>query len=465
MKKGLLIDRVKETLQRLIGEFLSKKKKTSILVGFSGGKDSTFLLYALCQLKDWLNLKLFAFHLNHLLRGEEAKRDERFCQEFCRKLKVPLVIKRYDVKRYAKRRKISLEEAGRVIRYRFLEEIRKKKGLDFIVLGHNATDNCETMLLGLIKGQGLSGIAGIPPTRGKIIRPLIDIKREEIEEFLKKNNIPYVFDTTNLSLSHPRNYIRHIILPFLKEVNPNLEETMRQTAQILQEEDAFQKVVAKEKIAEGGIKKVRGGYFIDNKIFLPYNLAIKRRVLKELFKKMPYEDVERVIGLVEKPSGKEVILKGGLWAVKESDGVFIGKIPKRSTFYKVLKFGVNRIEGMGLDLEIKRREKGGEIKDLLAAPMVEYFDEDEILPPLYIRFWQPGDFLAYEEGKKKLQDLFVDYKIPKRIKNEIPILFDQKGVLWVLGLRRANRAKITEKTGMILEVKIKRWKENPIRGI
>ncbi|MEO0102720.1 MAG: tRNA lysidine(34) synthetase TilS [candidate division WOR-3 bacterium] len=464
MRKELLINKVKEALQRLNGEFLSKKKKISILVGFSGGKDSTFLLFALWQLKDYLNLKLFAFHLNHLIRGEDAKRDEKFCRDFCRKLKVPLVIKRYDVKGYAKRKKISLEEAGRVIRYQFFEAVRRKKKLDFVALGHNATDNCETMLLALIKGQGLSGIAGIPEKRDKIIRPLIDIKREEIEGFLKENSIPYVFDTTNLSLSHPRNYIRHIVLPFLKEVNPNLEETMRQTAQILQEEDAFQKMVVKEKMVEEGMKKVRDGYLIDKKVFLSYNLAIKRRILKELFREMPYDDIERVIGLIEKPSGKEVVLKNGIWALRERDGVFIGKLPKKSPFYKVLEVGgLNRIEGMGLELEVKKEKR--EIRELPYRPMVEYFDWDEVLPPLYIRFWQPGDFLLYEEGKKKLQDLFVDYKIPKRIKNEIPILFDQKGVLWVLGLRRANRAKITEKTEMILEVKIKRWKENPIRKI
>jgi tRNA(Ile)-lysidine synthase len=200
---------------------------------------------------------------------------------------------RFDVKRYARRKRISLEEAGRVIRYRFLEEMRNKKGLDFIALGHNATDNCETMLLSLIKGKGLSGIAGIPEKRERIIRPLIDLKSEEIDDFLKKNNIPYVFDTTNLSLSHPRNYLRHLVLPFLREINPNLEETMRHTARILQEEDAYLKEVG-AKLKENGVRKISGGYLIDKKIFLSYNFSVRRRVLKELFDDMSYSDIERV---------------------------------------------------------------------------------------------------------------------------------------------------------------------------
>lgn len=461
MVKDLLVNKVKERLQRLIGEDFSPKKKRKILIGFSGGKDSTFLLFAFWQLKDHLNLKLFAFHLNHLLRGEEAERDEKFCREFCRRLKIPLVVKRYDVKRYAKRNKISLEEAGRLIRYRFFEEVRKKKGLDFIALGHNATDNCETMLLALIKGQGLSGIAGIPEKRDRIIRPLIGIKMEEIEGCLKENNIPYVFDITNLSLSHPRNYIRQIILPFLKEINPNLEETMHQTAQILQEEDAYQKKVVEEKIGEG-IRKVKGGYLIDKKIFLSYNLAIRRRLLKEMFADMSFLDIEKVIGLMKKSSGKEVFLKGGLWAVSEPEAVFIGTLPQtKGEKERVLKMGLNQIEDMGLELELRVRDKG----ITYGQKMMEYFDWNKVFPPLFLRRWRPGDFLVYEEGIKKLQDLFVDCKIPKRLKVNIPILFDQKGILWVLGLRRANRAKVSEETKRILEVKIRKWRENPIRKI
>jgi tRNA(Ile)-lysidine synthase len=459
-----LIVKVEKRLKESLKGISSPKKKVKILVGFSGGKDSTFLLYALFLLKERLNLSLFAAHINHQIRGEEAERDEKFCREFCGKLKIPLFVKRFDVKRYARRKRISLEEAGRVIRYRFLEEMRNKKGLDFIALGHNATDNCETMLLSLIKGKGLSGIAGIPEKRERIIRPLIDLKSEEIDDFLKKNNIPYVFDTTNLSLSHPRNYLRHLVLPFLREINPNLEETMRHTARILQEEDAYLKEVG-AKLKENGVRKISGGYLIDKKIFLSYNFSVRRRVLKELFDDMSYSDIERVVGLGERPVGKMVSLRNGLWAINEPEGIFIGRLEERISpdSEKVLRIGgINRIEESGLELLVRLKKRG---RSLDLGGDKEYFDRDAIFPPLAIRYWRPGDFLFSEKGRKKLQDLFVDHKIPRRLRSQIPILVDREGILWVLGVRRANRAKISEKTKRILEVRIERWKENPIKKV
>ncbi len=436
-------------------------RENKILVGLSGGKDSTFLLISLYLLKERFHLKLFAFHLNHLIRGEEAKRDEEFCREFCRQLRIPILVKRSEVKGYAQRRKLSLEEAGRLIRYRLLEAERRKKGLDYIALAHTATDNAETMLFSLIQGKGLSGIAGIPERRERIIRPLIDLKREEIEEFLNRYNLAYVLDTTNLSLSQPRNYIRHIVFPFLKGLNPNLEETMRQTAKILQAEDAFLRELVESELNRVQVRRIKGGRIFDRNGILSYNLCIRRRILREFFKDMPFADLERLIELVEKPVGKEAVLKGGLWAVRERHGIFIGERDFGKGFSRQLAVGrVNEIPEIGLNLRLEM--KG--LKELkMGRKDREYFDWEEISPPLYLRSWRAGDFLDYEEGRKKLKDLFVDFKVPKRLKGNFPILVDQKGLLWVLGLRRANRAKVSDKTEKVLEVRIERWRDQIIK--
>lgn len=197
----------------------------SVLVGLSGGADSVSLLYSLYLLKERYNLKLYAAHIHHGIRGNEANEDLKFCKKFCEKINVKLFYKKLDIPALAKERKQSLELCGREERYRFFEEIKTKYNAK-IATAHTASDNIETLFLNLTRGCCLKGASGIPPVRGDIIRPLIECTRDEIEKFCADNNLEYVTDSTNLEDDYSRNKIRHNVVPVLKQINPNLEDAI-----------------------------------------------------------------------------------------------------------------------------------------------------------------------------------------------------------------------------------------------
>ena len=194
-----------------------------VIAALSGGADSVCLLLALNELKETLGIKLSAIHVNHCLRGNESDRDEQFCRDLCGRLRIPLICGRFNVKEEAENRKISTELAARDIRYRFFQENSSGKK---IATAHTANDNAETVIFNLARGTGTKGIAGIPPVRGNIIRPLINVTRSQIENYLKEKNQEYVTDSTNLTDDYTRNIIRHIVIPVIEQINSSLFRTV-----------------------------------------------------------------------------------------------------------------------------------------------------------------------------------------------------------------------------------------------
>lgn len=192
-----------------------------VLCAVSGGADSMCLLHMLSQRKD---ISLTAAHFNHQLRWEESDRDETFVRDLCAQWNIPLTVGRGDVKAFSEREGLSLEEGGRILRYAFLEAAAQTEGCDLIATAHNADDNLETMLLNLTRGAGLSGLAGIPPQRGNIVRPLLSVTRREIEDYLRLYSLPHVEDSTNADETYSRNKMRRQVLPLLEEFNPALRK-------------------------------------------------------------------------------------------------------------------------------------------------------------------------------------------------------------------------------------------------
>ncbi|HIS67540.1 MAG TPA: tRNA lysidine(34) synthetase TilS, partial [Candidatus Scatomorpha merdipullorum] len=188
-----------------------------VLCAVSGGADSVYLLHKCCELRAAKGLSVCAAHYNHCLRGEESERDERFVRALCEELGVELKAGRGDVAAYARENKLGIEEAARKLRYEFLERAADELGCEMILTAHNADDNAETMLMALARGAGPRGLAGIPPVRGRVARPMLDVTRAEIERYLAENGFEYVEDSTNASTDYTRNRIRKLVMPVLRE--------------------------------------------------------------------------------------------------------------------------------------------------------------------------------------------------------------------------------------------------------
>jgi tRNA(Ile)-lysidine synthase len=205
-----------------------------ILIALSGGADSVFLLHFLTKFKKKYKSELAVLHINHLIRGKNADEDEKFCREMCSKLDVKFYSVRKNVKLFAAKNKISVEEAGRILRYKTLNETARKYQYDKIATAHHLSDNAETVLLNLIKGTGLKGLSGIPVKRDNIIRPILSLSKEEITSYLQQNKILFRTDESNLSDDYERNFIRNNIIPLIKNrLNPSFEHALFNASAII----------------------------------------------------------------------------------------------------------------------------------------------------------------------------------------------------------------------------------------
>ena len=262
-----------DALSHFIEENQLIKKGDRIVLGVSGGADSICLLHILSCIQKALEIRLFVVHINHGIRGEEAKRDEDFVRDFCKRLNVEFFAFHYDIKKMAKEQKISEEEAGRKARYSTFDTVAKKiiqkEGVDAqnvkIAIAHNKDDNAETILHNLSRGSGISGLKGILAQNGNIIRPLLCFSRQEIEEYLSKNNIEYMTDSTNLENEYTRNVLRNEVFPILKNnVNSNVINNFYKTSNIVAEADEYFENLA-IKFCEKNLKNTGDGVFLLNK--------------------------------------------------------------------------------------------------------------------------------------------------------------------------------------------------------
>jgi len=278
------------TLQRKV-KLISPN--SAILVAFSGGIDSSSLAVALQRLKEPLKIKRLALlHINHLLRGEESYRDENFARSFAQKYSLELFVERVDVPSLAKKRGGNIEAVAREERYRLFEEARKREGFDLVATAHHLGDLVETIILWLTRGTGLEGLLGFEPVEGNIVRPFYLATRQEIEDFAKKQAIEWVEDSTNYDLSLARNRIRHKVVPELKAINPNLEESVLRMREILKEENELL-----EKLVQTALLKVKEE---GREGFLKLEPALQRRVVMKLYGVKNFKEVSRIINRIKK---------------------------------------------------------------------------------------------------------------------------------------------------------------------
>ena len=411
---------------------LSLPPEGRILCAVSGGADSMCLLHLLHS----RGRDVVAAHFEHGIRGEESLRDAGFVQSWCRERGIPCVTGHGDVPGYAAGQGMSLEEAARTLRYRFLEETAEEQGCDYIATAHNGDDNVETVLLNLTRGAGALGLSGIPPRRGKIIRPLLGVSRDEIEDYLKKNAVPHVEDSSNQSDDYSRNRIRHRVSPVLRELNPGLNEAVGRTAALLaQDEDCL------SGLAQNFIDRFYDGESLPAKELLALHGAVASRVVRRLCRKsLRMEQVEAVLALARSSELKYLDLPGQRLR-QEQGRLYFREQAKLSLPERQLIPGQwVQVPELGLELLAEYGSESGEVNGLFKTYR---FKCENIDSAVFCGGRKPGDSLR-PQGRgctKSLKSLFLEAGYTQQQRDRTLVLRDEKGVLAVLGLGADERVK------------------------
>lgn len=436
---------MKKTVLKAVKDFslLGDYCKATVTVALSGGADSMALLHVLLSLKDELGITVEAAHFNHLIRGDEAKRDEDFVKQQCKKLGVKLYIGQGDVPAFSKEKGISLELAAREMRYDYLNRINK----DFVATAHTASDNLETVIFNLCRGSSIEGLCGIPPKRGVFIRPLILCTREQIEDYCRENDIPYVTDSTNLSDDYTRNKIRHRVVSVLKEINPSVEKTVgRMSAKLKADSEYLEKqtdLFLKNNVDEDGSLQLNNLGLLDN--------AIKSRVIKSYVesvtnsKNLEAVHIDAVMGVTE--TGGKVSLPEKYTADCECG---LLTVTKGNTAQKKSEYIVNMTESAENFFEENQK-----INNLLLKNSI---DCDKIVGKCVVRTRQSGDSIRLKNRgcTKTLTKLYNECNIPVAERDSIPVVADDKGVVWIYGVGVAHRCAVGEKTKRVLIINAER---------
>lgn len=449
---------IQETFKKTIREYNLLEKKDKILIAYSGGLDSTGLLSLLLELRKEWAFRLFLGHFNHKLR-QSAEDDEDFVKQVAQKFSIPLFVDHKDVRNYAQSKKINLEEAGRELRYDFLKKTALEIGKAKIATAHTMTDQAETFLMRLMRGSGLRGLGGIFPVKGEIIRPLIQIEREEIELFLKKKKMPFRIDETNFDRRFLRNRIRLELIPYIREnYEPQIVSQLGRTASIIREENVFLEKIGKEK-ARGAILRKNNQHLLDSKSLSSLPKALARRVVQEFIsdlkgdlREISFEDVESVLNLKE---GKERPIKKDIVLRREQGLIFLKKKPHPKIRYEYSWNGKSPLEIRELKLRFMgKRIKRGKSPLRFDDNTTAFLDLDKLRFPLLVRSRQDGD--RYRPlgapGMKKLKEIMRAKRIPLTERERRPVFLSGGEIVWILGLPVSEKFKVQEGSGNIFVI-------------
>lgn len=455
-----------------------------VLLTVSGGIDSVLM----CELFHKTGLNFGIAHCNFQLRAEESDEDETFVNTIAEKHNVPFHFIKFNTSLYAKKNKVSIQIAARELRYQWFEEIRKEYKYNYIATAHHQDDSIETFFINLIRGTGISGLHGILPKHGRIIRPMLFTTKNEIEVYVKKHKLKYREDSSNASDKYVRNKIRHHVMPVLKELNPGFENTFNKTINHLREVEVIYKNDVETKRSKI-IKQEKNNILISIKQLT--KLQPIATYLYEFLKPYHYNEstVEEIVLALDGESGKQFfsntyrLIKDREFLIieqrKESQEI---KSKKQELRIKSHETGIKKPElrikkpHPGLDTkdsEIKvlinqkaidldnlklsfKSEVNSPTTEIQKSASIAYLDLEKLEFPLEIRKWQKGDvFYPFGmKGKKKLSDFFIDKKLSLNQKENAWLLTSKGKIAWVIGQRIDNRFKITEKTRKIYIVKL-----------
>ena len=432
------------------------QKGDRIIAGVSGGPDSICMLSVLLELAKDIDFEVIVVHINHMLR-DVADEEEKYVENFSQQLGLPFFSKKVDIEKLSKEQKESCEVVARKVRYDFFYEVLEKNGANKIAVAHNKNDHVETMLLNLIRGSGLEGLCGIKRQNGEIIRPMLDIARSEIEEYLRDKNILSMIDATNFEEVYTRNKIRNRLIPYLEELNPNILKTLYRTTEILsQDRDILVEVVGKEYKA---VRKDIG--ILDKTRFLELSENMKYEVLRFAIdefcgnkKDISYENLKNVIKILQSAHSGAVIEVLGDLKIKIAydDVCFLKELECDNRYeYELSIPGTTIIPEAGIKINAEIAAVN-QLENAEFAKNKVYLDVAKVGKKVYVRNKRSGDFFypTGMEGKKTLKKFFSDLKISETERNKWPILANDNEVIWVIGKRLSRKFLKDESTKEVI---------------
>lgn len=466
----MILEKVKETLKHI--PLLASGDR--VLVAVSGGPDSTALLHILWRLQGELNLELVVFHLDHMLRGEESYEDACHVQKMAASWGIPAIIKRVKVQSYRDRRGGSIQLAAREVRYKLLAQAARKGACPKVALGHNLDDQVETVLMRLIQGTGLQGLAGIPPVRplgeAQIIRPLLGVTRGEILAYCREQGLEVRYDPSNKSPVYLRNKIRLQLLPLLEEYNPNFKRQVAANAHLWREENEYLEGQT-EKIYPRVAQQVPAGVSLPLHRLQDISPVLLRRLLRRAIQvvKGGGRDIKQIHllsaqALVEEGKvGNRLSLPGGLEMKRTYKEVIVqGKGRERPTFLPFCSpLPVPGVVTLPTGMELRTRLIPCQDFTPPASPSrwEAFFDYGLLSLPLTVRNRRPGDrfYPTGLGGSKKLKDFFIDEKVPRAQRDKIPLITTGDDIImWVVGWRQDERYALKGTTEQILQIEVAR---------
>ncbi len=442
-------EKTEEKVFSYMGKYNMVQPGDKLILGVSGGADSICLLFLLLKYREQKEFDMVVVHVNHGLRGVAAESDCRYVEDICREKGITFYPVTGDMRALAAAEKCSQEDAGRRLRYRAFQAAKEELGGTKIAVAHNGNDLAETMLHHLFRGSGIKGLCGIEPVRGEIIRPLLCLEREEIEDYLREREISWCTDSTNNEDEYTRNRIRHHLLPWAeREVSEKSVSHMCRTAALLSETENYLRVQTEE--ARAGC--VRGNRIGIEKFKILHPVLQKRlllAVMEELSptgKDIGRVHIEDVLTLFEREGNRSICLPFGIQFRREYDSVVFRGAEKEQSQAELpeLKFSEVFLQNQE---EVPRNQ------------CTKCFDYDKIKKPPVVRFRQTGDYLTLSDGKgnmihKSLKEYMVNEKIPKEMRDSIPVLAEENHILWLIGYRISEYYKVDRNTKRVLQVEL-----------
>jgi tRNA(Ile)-lysidine synthase len=461
-----ILERVRATIHE---RQLLPPEGGTVIVGYSGGADSTALLHLMTRLQGEFNLRVHAAHLHHGMRLE-ADDDVRVCEAVCAGLGVPLHVERVDVPALAQAQRVSLEEAGRNARYAFFDRLARELNAVAVALAHTRGDQIETILINLLRGTGPRGLCGMPYKRDHIIRPLLDATRAQTHQYCAAHGLPTVFDSTNLDPHQLRRRVRMELIPLLRDLSPAFDRHLLRLADILENEEAWWDYEVRSLLECGSVASADAETLLQHskvgrEFFTHLHPAMQRRVLREWLRARvgalrlpPYEILEGI---------RRAALEGKRTSWQLSDTLRLTTDEAALTLHTKPPDPEPYEYPVQLETPILIPQAGAWLEarllnapppSLEAMPDDAFLDADAVQGQLVVRNGRRGDRFQPlgMPAPKKLSDIFIDRKIPRAERWRLPLLCDAAGILWVPGYTIAARARITPDTRRVLHITLRR---------